>query len=147
MLVSIIFLTNFFFISTYNFPYWGVSARIFFKLFWCTIFFSFCSPRAIFTPPPSPHHFSNGPPLTGHLGQGILFPAFPLEKMSHNTVQGVPKKYIPSIEITYCQNLNASALCWTKMRKILTGCIYYTNWLTKKLKYLSVKRTISALGI
>jgi hypothetical protein len=50
LLVSIIFLniipcSNFFFISTYNFPYWKVSARIFFfKMFWCTHFFLSVSP-------------------------------------------------------------------------------------------------------
>ena len=55
-------------LSTYNFPYWKVSARIFFfKLFWCTNFF-FLFPLldfyfCFFPTHPTPHHFSNGLPL------------------------------------------------------------------------------------
>ena len=57
IVLNIIPCTNFFFISTYNFPYLKVSARIFFfKLFWYMNFFPFCFPCAIFIfafPPPS----------------------------------------------------------------------------------------------
>ena len=93
LLVSIIFLTNFFLFQLIIFPIRGSLHEFFSNFFGARIFFLSVSPARFLLPPSSPHHFSNGPPLTGHLGQRILFPAFPLEKMSHNTVQGVPKKY------------------------------------------------------
>jgi hypothetical protein len=70
LLVSIIFLniihrTNIFLILTKKFPYWKVSARIFFSNFFGarTFFLSVFPARFLFLLFPHPHHFSNGPPL------------------------------------------------------------------------------------
>ena len=69
IVLNIIPCTNFFFISTYNFPYLKVSARILFSNFFgARIFFLSVSPARflflLFPYPPSLHHFSNGPPLS-----------------------------------------------------------------------------------
>jgi hypothetical protein len=46
--------------KTYNFPYWKVSAQI----FWCRVFFFLFPLHDFYFCFPSPRHLSNGPPLT-----------------------------------------------------------------------------------
>jgi hypothetical protein len=123
MLVLIIFLniipcTNFF-ISTYNFPFWKVSARIFFQSFWCTYFFLSVSPARflflLFPHPPLPHHFSNGP-----------------VRRSYNISKRFPRKAANSLSYIRIECWSHSSgwkhIHFTDLRLIYFNLWYY-NWL------------------